>query len=126
MTEDKPALGSKLLESSSASHGHQGVCSVERSWQWPRLPQAVQVGGPNTLECRQIQSIWGRKSRTFGESLVESGPLGGHTGKGHWVKKEGTVQEEDTVVKGRVLFSQDKEKPLRFSGGAVRGRPGDL
>lgn len=67
----------------------------------------------------------------------ESGPLGGHTGKGkgHWVQREGTVQEEDTLVKGRVLFSQDNEKPLlwaewrgkvRFSAGAVRGRPGNF
>lgn len=103
--------------------------SSARLWVAPRSesvdrPRAFGAKSPGLLG----RAWWGRQ---------ESGPLGGHTGKskGLWVQREGTVQEEDTLVKGRVLLSQDKEKPplraqwrgkVRFSAGAVRGRPGDV
>lgn len=101
--------------------------SSARLWVAPRSesvdrPRVFGAESPGLLG----RAWWGRQ---------ESGALGGHTGKGrgHWVQREGLVQEEDTLVKGGVLFSQDNEKPLlraqwrgkvRFSAGAVRGRPG--
>lgn len=115
--EGEPALGSKfpLPMSTRGSVQQSGHGCV------PSLPkQCKGVGSPKEQDCRQTQSVYGRKSLMLQQSrqglkggVKPPGRSRGAQVEGYCLQREGLGRKEEaSLVKGRILFSKDEAKPL--------------